>query len=77
MDKINGGQMKEVLRKIGLVANWAVIGGSGIILTGVGLFADTQDDMHFLVLVFLVITAFIIRKFSIGYLNKCLVLIFE
>ena len=63
MDKINGGQMKEVLRKIGLVANWAVIGGSGIILTGVGLFADTQDDMLFLVFgIPLVITAFIIHK---------------
>mgnify|MGYP001477708362 CR=1 FL=1 len=55
--------MKEVLRKIGLVANWAVIGGSGIILTGVGLFADAQDDMLFLVFgIPLIITAFIIHK---------------
>ena len=55
--------MKEVLRKIGLVANWFVLGGAGILLTGVGLFMDgTQDGFNLGLGVALLVMAFIVHK---------------
>jgi hypothetical protein len=55
--------MKEVLRKIGLVANWFVLGGAGILLTGAGLFMDgTQDELNLGLGVALLVMAFIVHK---------------
>ena len=55
--------MKEVLRKVGLVANWSVLGGVGILLTGAGLFVDgTQDELNLGLGVALLVMAFIVHK---------------
>jgi hypothetical protein len=55
--------MKEVLRKLGLVANWSVLGGLGILFTGAGLFVDgTQDELNLGLGVALLVMAFIVHK---------------
>ena len=55
--------MKEVLRKLGLVANWSVLGGLGILLTSAGLFVDgTQDELNLGLGVALLVMAFIVHK---------------
>jgi hypothetical protein len=55
--------MKEVLRKIGLVGNWVILGGAGILLTGAGLFLDgTQDGFNLGLGVALLVMAFIVHK---------------
>ena len=55
--------MKEVIRKIGLVANWFVIGGVGILFTAAGLFFDgTQDELNLGLGVALLVIAFVLHK---------------
>jgi len=55
--------MKEVIRKIGLVANWFVLGGVGIFLTATGLFLDsTQDELNLGIGVALLVIAFVLHK---------------
>ena len=55
--------MKEVLRKIGLVANWFVLGGLGILFTGAGLFFEgTQDGFNLGLGVALLVMALIVHK---------------
>jgi len=55
--------MKEVIRKIGLVANWFVLGGAGILLTVAGLFLDsTQDKLNLGLGVALLVIAFVLHK---------------
>ncbi len=55
--------MKEVLRKIGLVINWFILGGAGILFTGVGLFLEgTQDGFNLGLGVDLLVMAVIVHK---------------
>ena len=55
--------MKEVLRKIGLVANWFFFGGIGIFCTLAGLFGGgTQDNFNLGLGVALLILALILHK---------------
>ena len=55
--------MKEVLRKIGLVGNWLILGGTGIILTAAGLFGGGNQDQFNLVFgIFLLVIALILHK---------------
>ncbi len=44
--------MKEVLRKLGLVANWLCLGSPGIILTFLGLFVEDKQEDQAIFLIF-------------------------
>ena len=55
--------MKEVLRKIGLVVNWFLLGGTGILFACAGLFLDgTQDEFNLGFGVALIVIALILHK---------------
>ena len=58
-----GGDMKEVLRKISLLSNWLMLGGTGILFTGGSLFgAGTQDGFLLGFGVVLLVVAVILHK---------------
>jgi hypothetical protein len=55
--------MKEVLRKIGLVVNWFILGGAGVLFTGAGLFFEgTQDGLNLGIGLALLVMALIVHK---------------
>ncbi|MBI05333.1 MAG: hypothetical protein CMI96_05895 [Pelagibacteraceae bacterium] len=55
--------MKEVIRKLGLVANWFVLGGVGILFTAAGLFFDgTQDQFNLGFGIALLVIALVLHK---------------
>ena len=55
--------MKEVLRKIGLVGNWFILGGAGVLFTGAGLFFEgSQDGFNLGFGLALIVMAFIVHK---------------
>ena len=58
-----GNEMKEVLRKIGLVGNWLVLGGGGIFITAAGLLGGgSQDQFNLIFGIVLLVIALIAHK---------------
>ena len=55
--------MKEVIRKLGLVANWLVLGGVGFFFTAAGLFlGGNQQEFNLGFGIALLVIAYVVHR---------------